>query len=135
MNVPEKPETRLGREPEESGAQRHRNQKPPSPNSSACGACTAVVIRVRVASRGSGLDTPCLNLVTQIQIRGAKCTIAISSLFSRRVIIGCATAFQPQGFTDGYRDQRIDDNTVQVGFRGNGFKMIISITCLSKARE
>jgi hypothetical protein len=33
----------------------------------------------------------------------------------------CATAYQPHSFTGGYSDQKIDDNTAEVSFRGNGF--------------
>jgi hypothetical protein len=33
----------------------------------------------------------------------------------------CSTPYQPQGFRGGYSDIRIDSNTVDVAFRGNGY--------------
>jgi len=44
--------------------------------------------------------------------------IALSAAY---LLTSCATAYQPDGFTGGYSDQRLDDNTVQVSFRGNRF--------------
>jgi hypothetical protein len=46
------------------------------------------------------------------------CLIALSAAC---LFISCATTYQPVGFTGGYSDQRLDDNTVQISFRGNGF--------------
>lgn len=37
------------------------------------------------------------------------------------VLSGCATAYQPRGFTGGYTDRRIDASTLHVSFRGNGY--------------
>jgi hypothetical protein len=36
-------------------------------------------------------------------------------------LMGCATGYQPHSFMGGYSDQKIDDNTVEVSFRGNGY--------------
>jgi hypothetical protein len=36
-------------------------------------------------------------------------------------VFGCSTADQPHSFTGGYTDQKIDDSTEEVSFRGNGF--------------
>ena len=35
------------------------------------------------------------------------------------LIWGCATTYQPRGFTGGFSDVQIDQNTVRVSFRGN----------------
>lgn len=37
------------------------------------------------------------------------------------VLTSCATAYQPDGIAGGYSDQRLDNNTAQVSFRGNRF--------------
>jgi hypothetical protein len=49
--------------------------------------------------------------------RWAKMSAACAAV----MLWGCATAYQPAGATGGYTDQKIDDNTVEVSFRGNGF--------------
>ena len=36
-------------------------------------------------------------------------------------LAGCATTYQSQGFTGGYKDSQIDSNTFLVEFRGNGY--------------
>jgi hypothetical protein len=36
------------------------------------------------------------------------------------VLSACATPYQPKGFTGGYSDARLDENTVRVSFLGNG---------------
>jgi len=41
-------------------------------------------------------------------------TIALGAL-------ACATPYQPQGFTGGFSEARLDANTVRVSFRGNGY--------------
>lgn len=33
---------------------------------------------------------------------------------------GCATAYQSSGFTGGYKDAKLDENTYRVSFQGNG---------------
>jgi hypothetical protein len=43
--------------------------------------------------------------------------LAVAAFFAA----GCATAYQPHGLTGGYTGRQIDDNTVYVTFRGNGF--------------
>jgi hypothetical protein len=50
-----------------------------------------------------------------------KIQIGLTILSAACLFVGCATTYQPVGFTGGYTDQRLDDNTVQVSFRGNGF--------------
>lgn len=47
--------------------------------------------------------------------------IRLIALSAACLLMSCATAYQPVGFTGGYSDQRLDDNTAQVSFRGNGF--------------
>lgn len=37
------------------------------------------------------------------------------------LLTGCATAYQPDGVTGGYSDQRLSADTEQVSFRGNRF--------------
>jgi len=37
------------------------------------------------------------------------------------VVTACATGYQPMGFSGGYSDVRLDSNTFQVSFRGNGY--------------
>ena len=37
------------------------------------------------------------------------------------VLAGCATPYQPRGFTGGYSDRRIDSSTFHVSFRGNAY--------------
>ena len=34
---------------------------------------------------------------------------------------GCATPYQPRGFTGGYSNRRIDASTFHVSFKGNGY--------------
>jgi hypothetical protein len=34
---------------------------------------------------------------------------------------GCATSYQPEGFTGGYSDFKFQDGVFRVGFEGNGF--------------
>jgi len=47
--------------------------------------------------------------------------ISLIALSAACLLASCATAYQPLSFAGGYSDQRLDDNTVQVSFRGNGF--------------
>jgi len=37
------------------------------------------------------------------------------------VMLGCATTYQPMGFTGGYEETRLDENVFSVFFAGNGF--------------
>ena len=37
------------------------------------------------------------------------------------LLTSCATAYQPDGVTGGYSDQRLADNAARVSFRGNRF--------------
>jgi hypothetical protein len=50
-----------------------------------------------------------------------KVQISLIALSAACLLASCATAYQPVGFMGGYSDQKLDDNTVQVSFRGNGF--------------
>ena len=36
-------------------------------------------------------------------------------------LTGCVTSYQPLGTTGGYKDRQIDDQTLHVEFRGNGY--------------
>ena len=36
------------------------------------------------------------------------------------VLAGCATAYGPRGFTGGYSDEKVDEQTYMVSFSGNG---------------
>lgn len=47
--------------------------------------------------------------------------IKIAALSAVCLLCSCATAYQPDGFTGGYSDQRMSSNTAQVTFRGNRF--------------
>lgn len=44
-------------------------------------------------------------------------------IFALMVVMlsGCATTYQPTGFTGGYSETRLGENIFQVSFRGNGF--------------
>ena len=37
------------------------------------------------------------------------------------LVSGCATKYQPVGFTGGYSEAQLDANTYRISFRGNGF--------------
>ena len=37
------------------------------------------------------------------------------------IFFGCATSYQPVGFTGGYEETRLDENVFSVFFRGNGY--------------
>src|ERR1043166_4513540 len=37
------------------------------------------------------------------------------------MMLGCATPYQPKGYTGGYQDLQIGDNMFRVSFEGNGF--------------
>lgn len=47
--------------------------------------------------------------------------VALIALLGACWLTSCSTSYQPLGFTGGYSDQRLDNNTAQVSFRGNGF--------------
>jgi hypothetical protein len=47
--------------------------------------------------------------------------VTLIALLAAGWLTSCATSYQPLGFTGGYSDQRLDNNTAQVSFRGNGF--------------
>jgi hypothetical protein len=51
-------------------------------------------------------------------MRGRIRLVALSAVC---LLAGCATAYQPDGVSGGYADQRLNDNTAQVSFRGNRF--------------
>lgn len=36
-------------------------------------------------------------------------------------LVGCATKYQPNGLSGGFKEVQLDDNVYQVSFRGNGF--------------
>ena len=36
-------------------------------------------------------------------------------------VLGCATGYQPEGFSGGYDEQKVGDNKYLVSFSGNGF--------------
>ncbi|MDD5450393.1 MAG: hypothetical protein PHT49_00625 [Desulfovibrionales bacterium] len=43
------------------------------------------------------------------------------------LLVGCASTYQPKGFTGGYFDTPIDDSTYRVGFEGNAYTDIGTI--------
>lgn len=45
-------------------------------------------------------------------------TIAIAALVA---LAGCATNYQPSGFSGGFTEARLSENVVRVTFNGNGF--------------
>ena len=47
--------------------------------------------------------------------------IKLAALSAVCLLAGCATAYQPDGVSGGYADQRLNDNTEQVSFRGDRF--------------
>ena len=47
--------------------------------------------------------------------------ISLIALSAVCLLASCATQYQPASFLGGYSDHRLDDNTVQVSFRGNGY--------------
>jgi len=47
--------------------------------------------------------------------------IKLAALSAFCLLASCATPYQPDGLAGGYTDQRLDDNTAQVLFRGNRF--------------
>src|SRR5271163_5027612 len=47
--------------------------------------------------------------------------IKLVALSAVLFLSGCATAYQPDGVSGGYSDQRTDGDTAQVSFRGNLF--------------
>jgi hypothetical protein len=47
--------------------------------------------------------------------------VALIALSASCLLTNCATSYQPLSFTGGYSDQRLDSNTAQVSFRGNGY--------------
>jgi hypothetical protein len=51
-------------------------------------------------------------------MRGRIRLVALSAVC---LLAACATAYQPDGVSGGYSDQRLNDNTAQVSFRGNRF--------------
>jgi hypothetical protein len=47
--------------------------------------------------------------------------VALMALSAACWLTSCATSYQPLSFTGGYSDQRLDNNTAQVSFRGNAY--------------
>jgi hypothetical protein len=45
----------------------------------------------------------------------------LAALSALCLLSSCATAYQPDGITGGYSDQRLSDSSVRVSFRGNRF--------------
>jgi hypothetical protein len=37
------------------------------------------------------------------------------------LLVGCATAYQPKGFSGGFSETQLGENIFQVSFRGNGY--------------
>ena len=46
--------------------------------------------------------------------------ISLIALSAACLLVGCATAYQPEGVSGGYTDQARGGNTVQISFRANG---------------
>ncbi len=42
-------------------------------------------------------------------------------LFVSALLVGCATAYQREGFSGGYTETQLGENIFQVSFRGNGY--------------
>lgn len=45
----------------------------------------------------------------------------LSFLFVSGLLVGCATAYQRDGFTGGYTETQLGENIFRVSFRGNGY--------------
>lgn len=46
---------------------------------------------------------------------------ACAAVAATTILAGCVTPYQPHGATGGYTDRQIDDQTLHVEFRGNGY--------------
>jgi hypothetical protein len=47
--------------------------------------------------------------------------LACAAVAATAMLVGCVTSYQPWGTTGGYKDRQIDDQTLHVEFRGNGY--------------
>lgn len=47
--------------------------------------------------------------------------LAVAVVAATLVMAGCATPYQSEGLTGGYKDRQIDDQTLHVQFWGNGY--------------
>lgn len=43
------------------------------------------------------------------------------TLMAVMALVGCATTYQPQGFSGGFSESQLDANVFQVTFKGNGY--------------
>ena len=50
-----------------------------------------------------------------------KTVLAFAALAATAALTGCATPYQAEGLTGGYKDKPIDDQTLHVQFWGNGY--------------
>ncbi|MGF6611577.1 hypothetical protein OKW45_006499 [Paraburkholderia sp. WSM4175] len=50
-----------------------------------------------------------------------KTVLAFAALAATAALTGCATPYQSEGLTGGYKDRQIDDQTLHVQFWGNGY--------------
>lgn len=50
--------------------------------------------------------------------------LACAAVAATAMLVGCVTSYQPWGTTGGYKDRQIDDQTLHVEFRGNGYRVI-----------
>ena len=57
-------------------------------------------------------------VVTHKENAMIKVWILILSAF---LLSGCATAYQPKGFTGGFSETQLDESVFQVSFRGNAY--------------
>ncbi|MEM5312356.1 hypothetical protein [Paraburkholderia sp. JHI869] len=50
-----------------------------------------------------------------------KAVLALAVVAASAAMTGCATPYQSEGLTGGYKDRQIDDQTLHVQFWGNGY--------------
>jgi hypothetical protein len=62
-------------------------------------------------------------LITRRRIEMKRRFLNFAAILSSSLLLicGCATKYKPEGFSGGYHEVRIDQNTVDVSFQGNGY--------------